>query len=106
MGQHDRVDFSRVHRQRVPVAQAQLLEALEQAAIEQHLAAAGCQQVFGAGHGAGGAEELYVHGCSRLIPSSTCHASRRPALWSLIQINFPKIAQCKKVIGCGHRFVG
>jgi uncharacterized phosphosugar-binding protein len=64
MGQYDRVDFSRVHRQRVPVAQAQLLEALEQAAIEQHLAGAGCQQVFGAGHGAGGAEELYV----RLLP--------------------------------------
>ena len=39
-----------IDRQRLPIAQPQLLESLEQAAIDQDLVAAGLEQVLGAGH--------------------------------------------------------
>ena len=58
VGQDDRVNGSRVYRQRLPVAQAQLLVALEQAAIDQDARLACVDQVFRSGDGADAAKEL------------------------------------------------
>jgi hypothetical protein len=57
VGQHDRVQAGRRHRERRPVAQAQGLVALEQAAIDQHPCASCVEEVARAGHGRVGAEE-------------------------------------------------
>ena len=57
MGQHHRVDRRRRHRRVGPVAQPQLLQPLEHAAIDQHAPAIGLDQVARPGHGAGGAQE-------------------------------------------------
>ena len=62
MRQQHGVDGVCGQRQRLPVAQAQLLEPLEQAAVDQQLAPAVVQQGLGAGDGAGGTEEFEVHG--------------------------------------------
>ena len=64
VGEHDRVDGLGRDRQRLPVAQAQLLESLEQAAVHQNGRVAMAQQVFGTGHGAGGTQKLKLHGRS------------------------------------------
>ena len=58
VGDHDRVEAARIERRLTPVAQPQLLESLEQAAVEQHAAPARGHQVHGAGDRFGGAEEL------------------------------------------------
>jgi hypothetical protein len=67
MGQHDGVDGAGVERELAPVAQPQFLEALKQAAIEQHRAPVRAYQVGRPGHRAGGAEELHggLHGSGR-----------------------------------------
>jgi len=57
MGQHHGIDLVRRDGQRLPVAQAQLLVALEQAAIDQQALAVVAHQVLGAGDGAGAAQE-------------------------------------------------
>jgi hypothetical protein len=64
MGQDDRVNAGRLHRQRRPVAQAQRLVALKQSAIDQHLRGALLQQVFRACDGVGSAQKLEFHGRS------------------------------------------
>src|SRR5262249_53590607 len=46
-----------------PVSQAELLESLEQAAVEHHLLTAILDQIPGAGDRAGGTEELKGRGC-------------------------------------------
>ena len=53
----DRVDVFGGHGQRLPIAQAQLLVALKQAAVDQQALVLVFDQVFGAGHGVGSAEE-------------------------------------------------
>ena len=65
MGQDHRVDFRGVDRQRRPVAQAQFLQPLEQAAIDENLRITRLDQVLGPGHRARGAHECQFHaGCS------------------------------------------
>ena len=58
VAQHDGRQGARVDRQRAPVAQPQLLQALEEPAVEQHLLVAGAKQMLRAGDGPGRAEEL------------------------------------------------
>ena len=48
-----RVDRSRIERWLLPVALAQLLQALEQTSVDQHPRAISLDQVFRAGHRAG-----------------------------------------------------
>ncbi len=62
MGQDEGIHRGRHNRQRVPVAQPQLLVALEQAAIDHQRRALMAQQVLGACDRAGGTEELDLHG--------------------------------------------
>src|SRR5690606_27870937 len=70
VGQDHRVDRRRFDRKRSPVTVAQLLVALEQAAVDEQAMAVGLDQVARAGDGARGTEELeggtgfVVHGCS------------------------------------------
>lgn len=60
MGQHHGVDLVRRDGQALPIAQAQLLVALEQAAIDQQALAVVTHQILGAGDGAGAAQESDV----------------------------------------------
>jgi hypothetical protein len=60
MRQQHRVEFGWIERRLGPVAQAQLLEALVETAVDQHLAAACAQQIARAGDGAGGTEKSNV----------------------------------------------
>jgi hypothetical protein len=69
MREHHRIDLACGERERLPVAQAQLLQALEQAAVHQHPVALVLEEVFGSGDGAGGAKEGEPHGS---------HSSRAP----------------------------
>jgi hypothetical protein len=57
VGQHHRVDEPRLGRERRPVAPPQLPGALEQPAVQQHLAAAGVHQELAPRDGARAAEE-------------------------------------------------
>ena len=57
VGEHDRVDRRRIDRELVPVAQAQFLQALEEAAIDQDPRASVFDQEAAAGDGAGRAEK-------------------------------------------------
>jgi ABC-type amino acid transport substrate-binding protein len=57
VGQQHGADVVGQHRQRVAVAQAQLLVALEQAAVDQQALAVELDQVLGAGDGARGRSE-------------------------------------------------
>jgi hypothetical protein len=50
-------DGGGIHRQRFPIALAQLVAALEEAAIHQEAFAIGFDEIFGAGDGAGGTQE-------------------------------------------------
>src|SRR5690606_5804420 len=61
VAQHDAVDLARRQRKPRPVAIAQLLEPLEQAAVEQDLPTARVEQVARAGDGVGGAGERELH---------------------------------------------
>src|SRR3546814_3912345 len=58
VGKYYRVDRWRLDGKRSPVAVAQLLVALEQAAVHEHALTVGLNQVARAGHGARGTEEL------------------------------------------------
>ena len=62
VGEDDGVDVGRWHWQGRPVAQAQRLVALEQAAIDQQALAAVGHQIFGAGDRVGRTEKLELHG--------------------------------------------
>ena len=64
VGEDHGVDLSRIDRQRRPVAQAQLLVALEQPAVDQYPRCALLNQVFRAGDGVGSAQKLEFHGRS------------------------------------------
>ena len=55
--QHDRLDARRRHRQVLPVALAQLLQALEQPRVDHDARAVGVDEVLRARDGAGGAEK-------------------------------------------------
>ena len=55
--QNGRREVGRIDRQRLPIAQPQLLETLKQPAIDQDLVAAGLEQILGAGHRARGPQE-------------------------------------------------
>ncbi len=57
MGQDDGVDGGRVDRQRLPVAEPQVLQALKQPAIDEDTPAADLEEVLGAGHRTGGAKK-------------------------------------------------
>ena len=57
MRQQNGVDAVHIDWQRLPVHQAELLEPLEQAAIDKHTAIAGGQQKLAAGDRAGSAKE-------------------------------------------------
>lgn len=61
VGQHHCMDLVWRHRQRVPVAQAQLLVALEQPAVDQQALLAVGDQVLRPGHRVGTAQEVDVH---------------------------------------------
>jgi len=63
MGQDDGVERPGIEGKRAPVAQPQLLQPLEQPAVEQYSATAGPHQVRRPGDGPGGTEEL--HGGTR-----------------------------------------
>ena len=74
----DGVDRAGRDRERGPVAQPQLLEALEQAAVDENAMVAEIEQMLRAGDGAGGAEKrqrgrhrraLYSEGSTRWLPS-------------------------------------
>ena len=65
VAEHHRVNGVRGHAQRRPVALAQHLPALEQAAVEQDALVAQRDEVAGTGDGIGGAEELDLHGGAR-----------------------------------------
>ena len=71
VGQQHGADVVGQHRQRVAVAQAQLLVALEQTAVDQQALAVVLDQVLGAGDGAGAAEksDVYAH-AGHLTPRS------------------------------------
>ena len=58
MGEQHRIDRGRLDGKLRPVALAQLLVALEQAAIDQDALASGLDQVTRTGDGAGGTEKL------------------------------------------------
>ena len=60
MGQHDRINLVRRDRQTGPVAQAQRLVALKQAAVHQQRFGAVAHQVLGAGDGAGAPQKSNV----------------------------------------------
>ena len=53
----NRVDAAGGKRQRLPVAFAQFLQALEEAAVDENAHAGGVEKVFRAGYRARGAEE-------------------------------------------------
>ena len=65
MGHHDRVDARRIHRERRPVAEPELLVALEHPAVDEDAAVTVLDQEPAAGHGAGGAEEVDQGGAVR-----------------------------------------
>ena len=64
VGEHDGIDRLGRDRQRLPIAQPQLLKALEQAAVHQDGRVAMAQEVFRTGHGARGTQKLKLHGKS------------------------------------------
>ena len=75
MRQHHRIERRRIDDALAPVPLAQLLHALEQAAVEQDAAAADGEEVHRTGHGAGRAQEL--EGCTH--PEQPLgRAARRP----------------------------
>jgi hypothetical protein len=102
VGQDDSVDVRRRDRQRRPVAQTQLLEALEQAAIDQHLPAACTHQIFRAGYRARGTEKLDFHalpflqGCAAIVRSSSFVAASLAA---------PHASRAIGVCVCGYHHV-
>ena len=57
VGEHDRVDAGRRDGEALPVALPQLLQALEEAAVDEHPTGGRVEQEAGAGDGAGGPEE-------------------------------------------------
>ena len=61
VGQYHAVDFFGIDRGWLPIAQAKLLQSLEEPAVDQDPLAPGGNQVFRAGDGVGGAEELNSH---------------------------------------------
>jgi len=67
--EHHAVQVLRMHRQRRPVAQAQVLQPLEQAAIDQQPRLARAQQIFRAGDRPGSAEEGELDAQSRTFRS-------------------------------------
>ncbi len=58
VAEHDGVDVRRPKRRLTPVPQSQFLQALKQAAIQQHLPTSRSDQVFRAGYRASSAEKL------------------------------------------------
>ena len=72
--EHDAIDGRSIEGKRLPVAQPQLFEPLEQPAVDEHAAAAGFEQVLRAGDGFGGAVE------GELVHGSTAIASLRIVL--------------------------
>ena len=66
MGEDDRVDAVVGHGLGVPIAQSQLLEALEQTAVNHQRLGAAANQVFGTGDAVRTTDELkgYCHGLS------------------------------------------
>src|SRR3569832_2205912 len=71
MCQHHRVEGIDVERQRLPVAQSQLLEALKEPAVDQNSVLTGVQQLLGAGDCACRAQERELrHGVSSVIASA------------------------------------
>jgi hypothetical protein len=66
VAQHDRIDAAGCEREGAPVAGRGIRAALDHAAIEQQLAAAGPHDVAGPGHFARGTEKLQLH--DRVIP--------------------------------------
>ena len=57
VGQHDQVQFGRIDRRRIPVAQPQFLQSLEQAAVDQQAETVVLDEELRAGDGPGGAVE-------------------------------------------------
>src|SRR5437016_1384463 len=57
VGEDHRVDAARIDRQRRPVPLAQLLQSLEEPAVDEHAVIADVEQMLGAGDRAGGAEK-------------------------------------------------
>ncbi|MNV89576.1 hypothetical protein D3C71_1838850 [compost metagenome] len=68
MGQHNGVQVANRQLERIPVMQAQLFIALEQAAIDQHMLAFILQQIFAARDRASRTEKCHSHG--RLLEHS------------------------------------
>src|SRR5690606_26518173 len=61
MGEHDRIERSRIKRKVFPVAQAQGLVALEQATVDEDVAGRRGQQILGTRYGSGGPQKLDLH---------------------------------------------
>ena len=74
MRQHHCIDVGRGQGQGLPVAQPQLLDALEQPAVDQQLAALVLEQVFRPGDSIGGAKELQSH-----VGTIMCGRQRPPS---------------------------
>ena len=61
MRQHHALDLGRGDRERLPVLQAQLFQALEESAVDQQATVPVRQQVLRPGHRAGCAQERQLH---------------------------------------------
>jgi hypothetical protein len=75
VGQQHVVDRAQVEGRRLPVAQAQFLQALEQAAVHEDAALARLQQVAGTGDAACGAVERQSHATSPLAAANNGEAA-------------------------------
>jgi hypothetical protein len=63
VGEYHRVNFLDPDRHGLPVQQAQVLEALKQAAINQNSQTVGFDQIFRASYGSRSAKEGKLHEC-------------------------------------------
>lgn len=92
--EHDRVERVGRDRQRAPVAQPQVLGALERAAVDQHAPVAVLDQVFRAGHGFGRTEKSQFHGSPHGSGRSSESITARMRAKRLMEIRDCRIRIC------------
>ena len=66
MREENGINIGRRYRERLAIAQPQLLEALKQAAVDKHLAVVRFDEIFGSGHCADTAQKRKLHCHGRL----------------------------------------
>ena len=82
VGEDHRADVVGFHRQRIAVAQSQLFETLEQAAVDEQAFAFVLDQVFGTGHRAGTAQESDIDAHESILLRVASAAPCQPPLRS------------------------